>query len=213
MLLVNKKHFVWLFFLYILLTSCENTGRKHNNSRKNVESTIVKSNRVVKILDGDTYDLLISENKTIRIRMDGIDAPEKGMPFGNKAKTYLGELCKGKTITVNINKTERFGRIISFSHLDNGELGCEMLEAGLAWHYKKYNSDPKLAELEHSARVNRKGLWVELPYVIPPWIVRRLNKKGYETQDIYKAQREHLRNHHVNGCPDDYLCKTLKEEN
>jgi endonuclease YncB( thermonuclease family) len=170
--------------------------------------------KVVKVIDGDTYDLLLDDQTTIRIRMDGIDAPEKGMPFGKKAKQYLESLCQEQMITVDTTNRETFQRFISFSYLPDGrELGQEMLKMGLAWHYKKYNSDPVLAALEDNARTANIGLWIEQPYIIPPWTVRKLNRRGYKTQDIYKAQREHLKGQHSTGCPDARLCKIIEEEN
>lgn len=213
-MVANKMNrIIWLVVLFSFMISCSDTGRKQNTRRK-VDKYTVVSDRVVKILDGDTYDLMMPKNKTIRIRMDGIDAPEKGMPYGNKAKKYLGELCKGQNITVSTRNKDRYDRVISSSHLEDGrELGCEMLKAGLAWHYTKYNTEPELTALEHFARNNKIGLWVEYPYVLPPWIVRKLNKRGYKTQEIYKAQREHLKGQHVDGCPDVALCEVLKEEN
>lgn len=172
------------------------------------------SGEAVKILDGDTYDLLLDDNTTIRIRMNGIDAPEKWMPFGEKSKKYLGRLCAGQIITVDTMQKETFNRFVSFSYLDNGsELGQEMLKAGLAWHFKKYNSNPNLATLEDSARINKFGLWSEQPYILPPWIVRKLNKQGYKTQYIYIAQREHIKGKHMGGCPDSHLCEIIKERN
>ncbi|MDR1416208.1 MAG: thermonuclease family protein [Prevotellaceae bacterium] len=143
--------------------------------------------------------------------MDGIDAPEKSMPFGKRAKQFLDSLCQEQTITIDSTNRETFRRFISFSYLPDGrELGKEMLKAGLAWHFKKYNSDPELAALEASARKARIGLWVDQPYVLPPWIVRKLNRQGYKIQSIYKAQREHLKGMHSAGCPDVHLCEAIK---
>jgi endonuclease YncB( thermonuclease family) len=181
---------------------------------KNKEKSDTVSGRVVKIIDGDTYDLLLDDNTIIRIRMGGIDAPEKSMPFGKRAKQYLGELCEGQTITVDTTQRETFRRFTSFSYLEDGrELGQEMLKAGLAWHFKKFSSDPELVDLENSAKRNKVGLWVEQPYILPPWIVRKLNRQGYKIQDIYKAQREHLKGQHSEGCPNSHLCEIIKEEN
>jgi len=201
---------ILVFLVFSMLFACGNTGRRHG---KDIKDNIV-SGKVVKIWDGDTYDLLLENNTTIRIRMEGIDAPEKGMPFGKKAKQYLGELCEGQIITTDTTKKESYKRFISFSYLKDGrELGQEMLKAGLAWHFTKYNSDEKLSALENSVKTNKVGLWVEQPYVLPPWIVRKLQKQGYKIQDIYKAQNEHLKGKHSSGCPDIVLCETIKTEN
>src|SRR5258708_2561446 len=94
--------------------------------------------KVIKILDGDTYDILNRENKTFRIRMEGIDAPEKGMPFYNVSKNYLGSLCYNKIICVEISNYDYHGRIVAYAFLNDGrEMSHEMIKAGLAWHFKK----------------------------------------------------------------------------
>lgn len=217
-ILMRKIKLIYLLsIIVIVFLSCENTARKHGNSNtqqhKVVENNIVQG-KAIKVLDGDTYDLLLANNTTIRIRMQGIDAPEKGMPFGNKAKKYLSELCWGQTIRVQETGKEGFGRIIALSYLPDGrELGEEMLRAGLAWHFKKYSSDKKLAELEDATKTAKIGLWVEQPYILPPWIVRKLNKQGYKIVDIYRAQREHLKGLHVTSCPDEHLCEAIKTDN
>lgn len=129
--------------------------------------------RVVHIVDGDTYDLLTDENEKIRVRMEGIDTPERGMPYYRVAKDYLGELCRDKLVMLVGTDTDRYGRTLGFSYLEDGtELGEAMLSAGLAWHYKKYNDSPRLAELEIEARQNRLGLWAD-ENPVPPWENRK----------------------------------------
>ncbi|GHU59836.1 hypothetical protein FACS189411_17050 [Bacteroidia bacterium] len=206
-------YILWIILAVIILgTVCAFTQCIYSSSSD--KYTYEVSGKVVKIIDGDTYDLLFTDSTVIRIRMNGIDAPEKGMPFGGKAKQYLGNLCEGQIVTVDTTQKEAFKRYISFSYLsDDRELGEEMLKAGLAWHFKKYNFNAELSEIEDSARLNNIGLWVERPYLLPPWIVRKLNKQGYKTQDIYKAQREHLNGQHSSICPDSHLCEIIQEKN
>lgn len=119
----------FLFILYVSsITSC--------NSRRN-EDFEVRSGKVVGIIDGDTYDILVTGNEIIRIRMEGIDAPEKGMPFYRKAKMYLSGLCDGKVVRLEVNTIDKYGRRIAYSYLEDGnELSHAMIKAGLAWHYK-----------------------------------------------------------------------------
>lgn len=152
--------------------------------------TELKSNtgKVIGIIDGDTYDILMEGNKKVRIRMEGIDAPEKGMPFCNKAKEYLSGLCFQKYIRLDIHKTDSNGRHIAFSYLDDGtELSHEMIKAGFAWHFKKYNSDPDLALLEIKARESRIGLWTD-DSPMPPWEIRSLHRKGISTKYLFNIK-------------------------
>jgi micrococcal nuclease len=125
--------------------------------------------RVVKIVDGDTYDLLAPTKKVYRIRMNGIDAPEKGQAYGKKAKDYLGQLCFNQNIRVRWYSKDRNGRFIADGYLKNGRsLSLEMIRAGYAWHFKKYSSDTILSDAEIKAKQNKLGLWVD-PHPIAPW--------------------------------------------
>jgi endonuclease YncB( thermonuclease family) len=123
-------------------------------------------------VDGDTYDIMLDGQKT-RIRMDGIDAPERGMDYYKQAKNYLGELCENNEIRVEITDTDRYGRSIAKSYLPDGrELGHEMVKAGMAWHYKKYSNDATLDQLEQEARNAAIGLW-SLSNPEAPWDHRK----------------------------------------
>jgi endonuclease YncB( thermonuclease family) len=128
--------------------------------------------KVIKIVDGDTYDVLTSDFKTIRIRMNGIDAPEKKQSFGTRSKDYLGSLCFGKTIKIVPISYDRNKRLIADSFTDRGlNLSREMIRAGYAWHFKKYSKDKKMAADEDHARKNRVGLWADNE-PIAPWAFR-----------------------------------------
>jgi len=146
------------------------------------------SGKVISIVDGDTYDILVKGKRTIRIRMEGIDAPEKGMPFYQVSKNYLGKLCFNKNVKVDITGTDEYYRYIGFTYLKDGtELSHKMIEAGYAWHFKKYNSDSDLSELEMKARNSKSGLWV-INNQIPPWTVRTLHNKGISTKGYFNIQ-------------------------
>jgi micrococcal nuclease len=128
--------------------------------------------KVIKIVDGDTYDVLTSDYKTIRIRMNGIDAPEKKQAFGQKSKDYLGGLCFGKTVLVKPKSYDRNKRLIADTYTpDNKDLSREMVRAGYAWHFKKYSKDKNLADDENHARSVRAGLWTD-NQPIAPWDFR-----------------------------------------
>lgn len=143
------------------------------------------SGKVISIIDGDTYDLLIGGQLSVRIRMEGIDAPERAMPFYNVSKDYLGELCFGKIVEVEITKKDGYNRYLAFTYLGDGtELSHEMVRSGLAWHFREFNSDEDLSGLENEARNMRKGIWQQKD-PLPPWEVRALNRKGIPTRDIY----------------------------
>ncbi len=169
-----------VFTLFFWLSCHSKSGQKITlfNKKDLISGTVTG------IIDGDTYDLLISENRTIRIRMTGIDAPERGMPYYQVSRRYLGELCFHKTVKIRTTGDDG-NRVLAFTYLEDGrELGNEMVRAGLAWHFKKYSSDKNLAALEMEARIARRGLWKDKD-PMPPWIYRKMHREGISTKHLF----------------------------
>jgi len=170
------KYFPSLLLVILpLIFSC-NGKRSGNYNPSNKEKK--SSGKVIAIIDGDTYDILLEGNKTERVRMDAIDAPEKGMPFYKVAKNYLSELCFQKEVRLVYIGIDQHGRSINRSFLTDGtDLSKEMIRNGLAWHYKEYSSDKELAELEIQARNKKIGLWADKK-PMEPWLCRKLRREG-----------------------------------
>jgi micrococcal nuclease len=125
-----------------------------------------------RILDGDTFEGRANDS-TFRIRLNGIDAPERGQDFYNVSKQRLGELCKDSPLMVRLFNKDRYGRWIADVYTRNNILiNYKLVEEGLAWHFKKYSSDTLLAALENKARSKKAGLWVSSSPV-PPWVKRK----------------------------------------
>jgi len=177
-----KKIFFYLSLsLLILNISCLSKNRK----TAYLQSKDTISGKVIAVHDGDTYDLLVQGNEKLSVRMEGIDAPERGMPFYQVSKRHLSSLCSGKQVTLKITGTDNYGRALGFTYLEDGrELGQEMIKAGLAWHYKKYNSDTALANFEKEERRLKKGLWLD-KNPKAPWEVRRLRRQGVSAKDSF----------------------------
>lgn len=124
--------------------------------------------RVVAVTDGDTIVVLRDLN-TVKVRLNGIDCPEKGQPFGSRAKRLTSELAFGRTVTIVPKSRDRYGRIVADVVLRDGRvLNRELVAAGLAWHYTRYSEDQDLARLERQARAARIGLWSE-ERTVSPW--------------------------------------------
>ena len=137
----------------------------------------VLTGRAVSIIDGDTFILLINGNEQIKIRLDGIDAPEKSQDFGSRAKEYLSEMIWDQELTVNVTKKDRYGRSIGkISTPTIEDVNIEMIKAGLAWHYKEYNHDKTYADAEILARKNKKGLWIYKNPIKPQDFRRHKNR-------------------------------------
>lgn len=175
------KVLIFTFLIYASLY-CNSRQRMESNNQ-NLE--VNTKGKVIGIVDGDTYDVLINENITVRIRMEGIDAPERGMPFYKVSKQYLSDLCFGKFVTIRKKGVDKHDRILAYSYLnDSTELSHEMLRAGMAWHFKKYNNESDLSDLEKEARMTKRGLWAG-NNAMQPWENRRLHRSGISTIDSF----------------------------
>jgi len=128
--------------------------------------------KVIKIADGDTLTLLANSNKKIRIRLAGIDTPEKKQPFGNSAKKILAKLVFQKKILIETETKDRYGRTIGVVFLNNKNVNNELVRQGMAWVYKKYTDNKILYELEAQAKTRRIGLWAD-DTPIAPWDWRK----------------------------------------
>ena len=169
-------------FAFLASTACNELKLKP------IGDNLVQSAKVIAILDGDTYDILLPDNTTERIRMEGIDAPEKGMPYYKVAKNYLGQLCFGKEIRLGATGKDHHDRKLAWSYLPDGrELSHEMLKAGLAWHFTKYNNDADLAALEATAKASKTGLWAD-PKPMAPWDNRSYHRQGKSTKDSFSMK-------------------------
>jgi len=123
-------------------------------------SAQVLTGRAVKIIDGDTFTLLVNEHEQVKIRLDGIDAPEKGQAYGNRAKEYLSSMIWGESLTVIIKSKDRYGRFIGKVCTSTiSDVNLEMISAGYAWQYRDYNNDNSYTVAENQARKNMRGLW------------------------------------------------------
>lgn len=121
--------------------------------------TTEETGQVVKIIDGDTFDLLTPQKKLLRIRMNGIDCPERKQDFYQAAKNALSAYIFRKEVRLVITGRDRNKRNIATVFRNNQDINLAMIRNGYAWHYKKYSSDTAYAKAELQARSERKGLW------------------------------------------------------
>ena len=124
--------------------------------------------RVVSIADGDTLTVLDAANVQHKVRLAGIDAPERGQPFGNVARDGLATLAMGKAVAVIGGKRDKYGRTLARVEIEGQDAGHRLVSEGLAWHYVRYSDDARLAAAEREARAARRGLWRD-PAPVAPW--------------------------------------------
>ena len=154
----------WLFLLVTTLIAV------HTASAESLHG------RVVGITDGDTIMVLV-DHREVKVRVAGIDAPEKKQPFGQRSKEHLSDCAFGKSVAVEWSKKDRYGRTIGKVTADGVDCGLRQIQDGLAWHYNAYAKEQSssdraaYSEAESQAMARKTGLWSD-PHPTPPWEFR-----------------------------------------
>jgi len=128
--------------------------------------------QVINITDGDNLVVVI-DKQWVRVRLAGIDAPEKNQPFGTDSKQSLSDLCFWEQVTVASKGKDQYGRMLAKVRCRDVDAGEEQLRRGMAWVYNRYAKDPSLNPLQEEAKVAKRGLWVD-PHARPPWKWREM---------------------------------------
>ena len=156
-----------IFALFLLVLSC-------------TSNAATLQGKVVGVADGDTITVLDATNTQHKIRLQGIDAPEKAQAFGQKSKQSLHQLVHSKQVTVDFDKKDKYGRTVGKVVLNGTDICLEQIKLGMAWHYKQYASEQTTIDREIyakaalAARSDAIGLWKD-KNPTPPWDFRKLN--------------------------------------
>jgi len=153
-----------LFFLFF--TCCTPGESQPRNT--------VITGTAVKIIDGDTFDLLTDDHRQIRVRMFGIDCPERGQAYYKVCRNALGDLCYGQRLKIIKRDQDRYKRTVAdvYNVTTNQWINEAMVANGFAWHFTHYDKNVTLDEAEQNARKYRKGLWQD-PSPVAPWEWRK----------------------------------------
>jgi endonuclease YncB( thermonuclease family) len=133
---------------------------------------------VVGIADGDTITVLDSSKTQHKVRLAGIDAPEKAQPFGDKSKANLSRMVFNQNVSLDCRKIDRYKREVCVVLLNGQDVNLEQVKAGLAWWYREYRREQSLADqgyyeyAEFDAKAQRRGLWADAD-PMPPWEWRK----------------------------------------
>jgi len=158
--------------------------------------------------DGDTITVLSPVTNQVKIRLEGIDCPEGGQDFGNRAKQFTSALVFGKQVEVRPTGQDRYGRTLARVFVDGKDLSLELVKFGMAWHFKRYSDEQLLADAETLARKQGVGLWAR---PIPPWEYRRNQTPAVATTAGGKFHGNVKSNvYHGAGCQ-HYNCKNCTE--
>lgn len=135
--------------------------------------SLVLTGTVVRVADGDTVTITVGQ-RTHKVRIDGIDAPERSQAFGEQARVSLADMTEGQTVQAFCSKIDRFGRDVCKVKRGDTDVGLEQIRRGLAWHFKRYADEQSssdraaYASAEDDARRGQRGLWAE-PTPQAPW--------------------------------------------
>jgi endonuclease YncB( thermonuclease family) len=127
---------------------------------------------VKRVIAGDTIEAE-HNGKLEKIKLTGIDSPERDQPFGKQAIQVTSSLCLDKTVIVEAQSTDDSGRIVANVLLLSGDsLSEELLALGCSWYRQAVGGSSLLRQLEATARAENLGLWQEAN-PIAPWEWRR----------------------------------------
>lgn len=138
---------------------------------------------VVGIADGDTITVLDANRQQHKIRLAGIDAPEKAQAFGNRSRQNLADMVFNRTVTVEGDKQDRYGRTVGKVMINGVDANLAQVQAGMAWWYEKYRKEQApqdqraYSDAEQLARARRVGLWRD-PEPVAPWDWRKAKRSG-----------------------------------
>lgn len=130
--------------------------------------------RVVGITDGDTIKVLDSSKTEIKVRLAGIDSPEKDQAFGQRAKQNLSDLVFGEEVRIDCRKKKSYERQVCVVYLADNDINLEQVRAGMAWWSRKYAHEQSVQQrvdyeaAERNAIEEKRGLWAD-PSPVPPW--------------------------------------------
>ncbi len=136
---------------------------------------------VVGVSDGDTITALTPEKQQIKVRLKGIDAPEKAQAFGQKSKSSLSDMVFNQQVELRCGKNDKYGRSVCYVFKDGVDLGLEQVKRGFAWWYTAYAKEQQqdqrdaYEQAEIEAKQQRLGLWGDADPV-PPWEYRHTDR-------------------------------------
>jgi len=189
----------------------------------NSSSSFAWPGKVVNVSDGDTIKVL-HDGQQVKVRLYGIDCPERSQSYGHKAREVAASMVAGRTVNVEVKDIDRYGRSVGLVSIDGVSLNEAMVRNGYAWVYQQYCKERFCSDwinLESMARRQQKGMWAD-PHIIPPWDWRHsgskqqfykptsgvVGKSHIQSSDVAGGYHGNVRSHkfHRAGCQ-HYNCK------
>jgi len=117
--------------------------------------------RVETVHDGDTVTCLDEQGRPQKIRLQGIDAPEYGQPYGDAARRALAGKLAGGRVRVEGAARDQHGRLLGTLWIEERDINRELVAEGWAWAFGGFAPDEELVAAEAAARRQRLGLWAD----------------------------------------------------
>lgn len=173
--------FIVIFLVkYKILEKIKSWPKQENSAQNNGPI----SGKVLHIKDGDSFIMRLDTDnqsniekfpnqKEVEVRLSSIDAPEYNQNYGQECRQELSDLIRNKSISIEPETQDRYGRTIAIVFIANNNVNREMVRRGCAWAYRKYLSDYEMLKLEREAKANNLRIWSQDPaQIIPPWEIR-----------------------------------------
>src|SRR5580658_4892679 len=173
--MIGRRLLTFIVVVIACLISLAASARHTGQDRGQARPGAVVVGRVVSVADGDTLTVLDEYDRQHRIRLFGIDAPEKAQAFGNQSKKSLSSKVFGATVRVDVVDVDRYGRQVGRVYLGNRLINLEQVREGYAWRYAQFDRHHEFDRAEAEARRSRRGLW-SAPHPTPPWEFRRAHR-------------------------------------
>ncbi len=145
---------------------------------------------VARVIDGDTIAIGL-----VRIRLEGIDAPETeqtcgrgtlgkwllgGWSCGKAATSYLRRLVEGRSVRCESRGKDAYARMLGLCTIEDVDINAQMVREGLAWAFVKYSQ--RYVEVENEARAAKRGIWQG--EAKPAWVWRAERWQGAQTERV-----------------------------
>ena len=173
------KHFFNNVLLLIVFTAVAAGLYFYNDFQESSDTlTCNLQGKVIRVVDGDSVTVLDKQNEQHKIRLAGIDTPERKQPYGKVARQFLAKHIYKKQVCVGWYKRDKYQRLVGVIRIEDEDINLKLVKAGLAWHYKQYENEQSksdrvlYAKAHEKAETSEVGLWRD-SRPIAPWLWRR----------------------------------------
>lgn len=171
---------VWIFSLAVLMTACLSARP---------EAGDVVSGKCISVTDGDSISLM-TDTAVLKVRLEGIDAPERGQEYSKKATQALAQKVKGKEVSIEVTGYDKYQRVLAQLLFEGENINFWLVRNGWAWQFTEHDDSEELKLAQESAQEEKKGLWAGQIEPMAPWEYRDRQRKLVQIQRQKEAERK-----------------------